>query len=171
MTTPTGQITASDINAELGRASTASLDLNDSAVRALAGVASGTISYADLRGKSSTYSIGFQITQVGGFGQYSEMYLDVYISATGPNFSGNARIYWDSFNPYKTGPTGQTVGPVPGGSSISSIDYVGVIRGEYDAGTTFRIRAYNTSTNATIDQRDYSVSHSAGNGGGQIDPF
>lgn len=54
MTLPsTGIITAAMINEELGRAANAPLNLNDSAVRALAGKPSGAISFADLRGKSS----------------------------------------------------------------------------------------------------------------------
>ena len=52
MATPaTGQIRASDINTELGRPSTQAINLNDSLVRALAGKASGVISFNDLRGK------------------------------------------------------------------------------------------------------------------------
>lgn len=53
MTTPTGTISASDINFELGFSNTATMSLNDAAVRALAAVPSGTISYNDLRGKSN----------------------------------------------------------------------------------------------------------------------
>lgn len=49
----TGVITAEMINAELGRSANAPFSLNDTAVRALAGKASGAISFADLRGKSS----------------------------------------------------------------------------------------------------------------------
>lgn len=48
-----GIITAAMINQELGRAANAPFSLNDAAVRALAGKASGAISFADLRGKSS----------------------------------------------------------------------------------------------------------------------
>ena len=53
MPTPTGTISMSDVNTELGLASTATISLNDAAVRTLAGVASGTISMDNLRGKSS----------------------------------------------------------------------------------------------------------------------
>lgn len=55
MTTPTGQIAASDINVELGRASNASFNLNDPVVRALAAAGgSGTRNEMNwLRGKSS----------------------------------------------------------------------------------------------------------------------
>ena len=53
MVLPSGTISMSQVNTELGRSSTASINLNESAVRTLAGVASGTISMNDLRGKSA----------------------------------------------------------------------------------------------------------------------
>lgn len=43
----------SDVNTELGRSATANISLNETAVRTLAGVASGTISMNNLRGKSN----------------------------------------------------------------------------------------------------------------------
>jgi hypothetical protein len=53
MALPTGTISMSQVNVELGRTSTASISLNETAVRTLAGVASGTISMNNLRGKSA----------------------------------------------------------------------------------------------------------------------
>lgn len=55
MPTPTGTISLNDVNIELGRSSGANINMNDSAVRTLAGVGgSGTIITMDnLRGKSS----------------------------------------------------------------------------------------------------------------------
>lgn len=46
-----GAISLSEVNMELGKAATAAISMNDAAVRALAGKASGAISMADLRGK------------------------------------------------------------------------------------------------------------------------
>ena len=54
MALPTGTISMSDVNSELGRAWNQTIDLNDSQVRQLAGIPSGAISMADLRGKTST---------------------------------------------------------------------------------------------------------------------
>ena len=94
MTTPTAQIQASDVNVEVGRAWNAAFNMGDSAVRNLAKVPSGTISMADLRGKSSytpmsatstgiyyrdasatttvqTYSATGSINLYGGVGPYS----------------------------------------------------------------------------------------------------
>lgn len=56
MTTPSGTISMSQVNTELTYSSSATITLNDTAVRTLAGKSSGIISMFDLRGK--TYSTG-----------------------------------------------------------------------------------------------------------------
>ena len=53
MALPTGTISMSQVNTELGRSSTATISLGETAVRTLAGVASGAISMDNLRGKSN----------------------------------------------------------------------------------------------------------------------
>lgn len=53
MALPTGTISMSQVNTELGRSSTATISLGESAVRTLAGVPSGAISMDNLRGKSA----------------------------------------------------------------------------------------------------------------------
>lgn len=52
MTTPTGTITLSNVNTELGLSSSAQISMSLSSVRGLAGVPSGAISMSNLRGKS-----------------------------------------------------------------------------------------------------------------------
>ncbi len=59
MPTPTGTISMSDVNTELGRSSTVTISLGETAVRTLAGVASGTISMDNLRGKSNAPAVSF----------------------------------------------------------------------------------------------------------------
>lgn len=60
MTLPTGTISMSQVSVELGRNSTAAINLNDADVRVLAGKPSGAISMNDLRGK--TWIFSFSIT-------------------------------------------------------------------------------------------------------------
>lgn len=62
MALPTGTISMSQVNTELGYSSTALISLNDTAVRTLAGKPSGIISMDDLRGKSAEPTLGFSNT-------------------------------------------------------------------------------------------------------------
>jgi hypothetical protein len=52
----TGPLSLSAVNTELGRPATATISLGEAAVRALAGVPSGPIGKANLRGKSAQFS-------------------------------------------------------------------------------------------------------------------
>lgn len=69
MTLPaSGLIDAAAINVELGRASTAAFDINGATERALAGVASGTISFSSFYGKSNAPVLDTQSVTAGGDG-------------------------------------------------------------------------------------------------------
>lgn len=72
MTTPTGTITMADVNVELGLSSTAQISLNDTNVRALAGIMSGAISMNNLRGKTWTKYVA------AGASQGTSLGLSVY---------------------------------------------------------------------------------------------
>ena len=96
MTLPSSpnSISMSQVNTELGRASTAQISLNETAVRTLAGRSSGAIGMGDLRGKSS-------YTPMSGLGYV--------VTPTNPVIGTNANISfsWSGgtppFNYYVTG--------------------------------------------------------------------
>lgn len=97
MALPTGTITMTDVNIELGLASSSTITLNDSAVRTLAGMPSGTISMNDLRGKSA--SVPFQTqefirsTQAGLYGPTNYINTQSYtITFSGPINDGDFLI-------------------------------------------------------------------------------
>jgi hypothetical protein len=54
MTTPAGTIALSNVNAELARAASAAINMDNAGVRTLAGVPSGTIAMSNLRNRSNT---------------------------------------------------------------------------------------------------------------------
>lgn len=54
-----GAISLANVNTELGRSSTANISLGETAVRTLAGVASGAISLSNLYGKSNAPAVSF----------------------------------------------------------------------------------------------------------------
>ena len=87
MTLPaSGQIQMSQVNTELGRSSTAQIQLAESAVRTLAGVPSGTISLNNLHGKSSFTAVnplgfnGGTYSDADDFSNYVQ--LEVYSNGT-----------------------------------------------------------------------------------------
>lgn len=69
----TGSISMSQVNIELKKSATATISLNDSAVRKLAGKTSGTISMNDLRGKKASESVtNYQIYSNSWRGENAE---------------------------------------------------------------------------------------------------
>ena len=93
MPTPTGTISLSDVNVELGRSSTANISMNEAAVRTLAGVGgSGTvISMDNLRGKSSM-SVSYPSNVSSSFSGYDYCgYVDGQVGV--PTISGGTGSY------------------------------------------------------------------------------
>jgi hypothetical protein len=82
MALPTTTISMSQVNTELGLTSTATISLNDAAVRSLAGVASGAISMDNLRGKSAaTISLNNETVNDLSFGGIAQAYY--YLTSGG----------------------------------------------------------------------------------------
>jgi hypothetical protein len=96
-----GQISMSQVSVELGRSSSYATSLNETAVRNLAGVPSGAISFSNLHGKSA-FTLGFS---AGGWssafeawydeppGSNLELYNSLYVYGSGPTNHGG---YWGS---------------------------------------------------------------------------
>lgn len=120
MPTPTGTISLSNVNTELGRSSTANISMNEAAVRSLAGVGgSGTvISMDNLRGKSSLaatlpdYGVTSGWIDLDRFyfnagASYGEAIVDIILFSSGTGAyrygdSGTATTNFTSFT-WKTG--------------------------------------------------------------------
>lgn len=94
MTLPSGQISFSQVNTEILRSATATLSLNDSTVRSLAGAPSGQISMSQLQGK--TY-----VRYGTPSGSFSSWYVYLAISNGMPNASFYIQLsYTSSGFPY-----------------------------------------------------------------------
>lgn len=83
MVLPTGTISMANVNVELGLSSTTTISLNQTNVRTLAGVASGTISMNDLRGKSAVTIFLSNLSIIDFTGGASDAYAGYQLTSTG----------------------------------------------------------------------------------------
>jgi hypothetical protein len=133
----------SQVNTELGRSATATISLNESAVRSLAGVSSGAISMNNLRGKS-----GVTFTPDGGTSSGSPVLLSdtqTYSASVSIQCSQNATWTWTR--------TGSSFGfaSIPSGSSN------GIITFYLETETQFRTCVFNVTAVSGGVTRYYQV--------------
>lgn len=122
MTLPaSGQISLSQVNTELGYSSTASITMNDSAVRTLFGVASGAISMSNGWGKANAWA-GTITSSV------SDLNLRTWATGAGWNGTSKATITVNSgvyIWATSTGTAGMTInGSWPGGCFLVNNGYI-----------------------------------------------
>lgn len=112
MALPTGTISLSQVNVELGRSATQSINLNEADVRGLAEKSSGAISMDDLRGKSTAPDA------LGDFFQGGYYIGDVSVSGTtygillAPKASGqsSSALQWKTSQTATSGTTSSVDG-------------------------------------------------------------
>jgi hypothetical protein len=166
----------SQINTELGLTSTATISLNDSAVRTLAGVAASpaTISITNLSGKANQYSLTISSNQ-------TNLNLRSYAVTAGWNQSSklvatiNSGVYISSNS---TGTPALTVsGSFPGGVSLINggvivgmggigADGAGQINQGYGPGPTAGGLALSVSSAISITNNNIIAGGGGGGGGG-----
>lgn len=165
-----GAISLSNVNVELGRSATAQISLGESAVRNLAGVASGAISLANLYGKSN---ITISLASVEGlygnaypgqtayaeYGFFSDgdvigytSYINTTASWATPRTTGLGANYWIRFTQ-----TASTTGTTLTGSGtgvwlqLNTTRYIGVSRTQNGIGyRTFTIEISTNSSGTNI---------------------
>jgi hypothetical protein len=129
-----GALAISQISVELGRANTATTNLNEAAVRTLAGVASGAISISNFYGKSS----GFALTIASNTNNYNLRSAAVAAGWPGSTDTSvtvtlNPGVYVGSGS---TGSYAFDVGsPWPAGSTVTLINQGTVVGDGGDGGT------------------------------------
>lgn len=174
MTLPSsGAISLSQVNTELGYSSTATISLNDSAVRSLAGVSSGTISMSNLYGKSSRVSISYTFTSSTADASLNVTSISGYVAGKSNitiTVNGGVYLYATS-----TSNAGLTLSGGQSGDTITLVNY-GYIMGKggdspssaghcvpnpgYPGGPALKI-GYCVTVNNT-----YSNAYIGGGGGG-----
>jgi len=162
MTTPSGTISLSNVNTELGYSATALITMNDAAVRTLAGVGgSGTIiSMSNLQNKSNSFSATISSNQ-------TDLNLRTWALGAGWNGTSAATITVGSgvyIYATSTGTPGLTInGSWPGGVTLVNSGYIAGKGGDANGGSGGD--AISLGVNCTITNNSYI---GGGGGGGQV---
>jgi hypothetical protein len=134
MTLPVGTISLGDVNVELGRSATAEISMNDAALRALAGVASGAIGMSSLQGKANAFLNTISSNQ-------NNLSLRDYMIANGWNGASAATITVASgvtISATSTGSYAMTIsGSFPGGLTLVNNGAIQGMGGAGGNGGTF----------------------------------
>jgi hypothetical protein len=112
-----GTISLSQVNTELGRSSTASISLGESAVRSLAGVPSGPISMSNLHGKSANDYVPDPVNWPDADGFDFSPTSDAQITGINPSIT----LSYSVTSNYSTNMSGRTVSVKIGGGGYSNI--------------------------------------------------
>jgi hypothetical protein len=174
-----GQITLNQVNVELGNSGTAQISMNDSAVRALFGIASGEIEMSDGYGKSNEFSFTISsTTQEANLISLANSAGWDGTSALVCNINSGVTLWSDDI---ATG--GLTIsGSYPGGVTVNNSGSIMGMGGAcgYDNGTSRPGAptpvanragnpagpAINATTSSTLTVNNNSGAYIAGGGGG-----
>jgi hypothetical protein len=166
MTLPSGTISLGDVNVELGRSATAEISMNDAALRALAGVASGAIGMSSLQGKANAFAHTISSNQ-------NNLSLRDYMIANGWNGSSAATITVASgvtISATTTGNYAMTIsGSFPGGLTLINSGAIQGVGGAGGGGTGTNANFGNAGGPGLLVQSAVSINNTgriAGGGGG-----
>jgi hypothetical protein len=118
-----GTISLSNVNVELGRSATATISMNETAVRTLGGVASGVISMSNFHGKSNTPTFNLTIaSNTANYNLRNSLIAAGWNGSTAVNgtvtINGGVYVYSNSTGSYAF----DTGASYPGGSVLSLVN-------------------------------------------------
>lgn len=152
-----GTISMSQVSTELGRASTATTSLGETAVRDLAGVPTGAISMSNLHGKSASSPLSVSVSPASAYGSCSTasgpcQAVTNSMTATPSGGSGGYTYAWERVSGDTYTVTNPTSASTAFSTSASNTSKSGVYRCKVtDSVSTV---AYSTSFNVSTDHNE-----------------